>query len=182
MKIAWLGNAYFCSTLQGQGCDIAHLPFDLRHPFTWNSVPDLCNGQAPDAVVVTDTSTPPMVLGVESFPCLTVFYAVDTHIHSWFPYYAQAFDACLVSLKNALPDFVSATLTANHVHWFPPYIMDERVPKVIPREKPLEVVFHGTVNRAIKPERAAFLDALREYARKNTTKKPRRAFRLCGTS
>ena len=62
--------------------------------FTWNNCLELSGGP-PDALVAADTSRPPFVLGVERFPCLTLFYAVDTHIHSWMPLYGQACDACL---------------------------------------------------------------------------------------
>ena len=72
---------------------------------TWADCVKLCRGE-PDAVLAGDSSLPPYLLGVEDFPCPTIFYAVDTHIHSWLPFYGQAFDACLVSLRDHLPLFL----------------------------------------------------------------------------
>lgn len=118
-------------------------------------------GFEPDVVVVADKSIPPFVTGMETLPCLTVFYAVDTHIHSWFPRYAQGFDVCLVSLKDHMSLFLGARHTRDTVWWSPPYAHPADAPRAPDPEKPVwDVLFLGTVNPNVNPERCAFLDAL----------------------
>ncbi len=101
---------------------------------------------------------------MENFPCFTIFYAVDTHIHSWYPYYAQGFDACLVSLKDDIPLFRDKTLASKHVYWSPPFAKDDDVPKTIANEdKSWDCLFVGNVDAQTTPERQAFLENLQKY-------------------
>ena len=107
--LLWLGNPFFRADMERYGWRVVfRQPRDGEY-FTWNNCLELSGGP-PDALVAADTSRPPFVLGVERFPCLTLFYAVDTHIHSWMPLYGQAFDACLISLRDHIPFFAGQRL------------------------------------------------------------------------
>ena len=98
--------------------------------YTWERILTLTGGEPPEAVVAGDLSGPPFILGVENFPCLTVFYSVDAHIHAWHPAYAQGFDLCLVSLKERTGDFCTGRLSSVRIIWSPPYARDDARPPV----------------------------------------------------
>ncbi len=126
-------------------------------------------GFEPDVVVVADKSRPPFVLGIEKFPCFTVFYAVDTHIHSWYPYYAQVFDACLVSLKDHVSLFHGKSLKEEHVRWSPAFAKDTDTPR--PEITPhWDCLFVGTINPETTPKRQAFLKQLQEHTSVHCTR------------
>lgn len=134
--------------------------------FSWEDCVCRCQGE-PDAVLVGDSSLPPFVLGVENFPCPTIFYAVDTHIHSWLPFYGQAFDACLVSLRDHLPLFTRARggrLPAECVLWYPPCAPalpeTEVPPHFLDMPKEWDCLFVGTVNQDTTPLRKRFFELL----------------------
>ncbi|MBQ7738166.1 MAG: glycosyltransferase family 1 protein [Desulfovibrionaceae bacterium] len=118
-------------------------------------------GFEPDILVVADKSIPPFVLGMENFPCLTVFYAVDSHIQSWYPYYAQAFDICLLSLKDHIPSFVGPFLDQKRIFWSPPFAQDHLYPDPNKNyQKKWDCIFVGRVNNNT-PKRKIFLDSLK---------------------
>jgi hypothetical protein len=103
--LIWLGNAFFSGELAGSGLRVLNAPYIPGTLYTRESILDLTGGEMPDAVLAADASVPPFLLGMEDLPCLTLFYSIDAHIHSWQPMYARGFDVCLVSLKEYLPVF-----------------------------------------------------------------------------
>ena len=123
----------------------------------WDDILALTNGQIPDAVVAADFSGPPFLLGVENFPCLTVFYSVDTHIHSWHPAYAQSFDLCMVSLPDHVRNFYTGRLLPERIIWSPPYAPDEVRPPSLKPDKEWDLLFVGTVSPDLNPARCSFL-------------------------
>jgi hypothetical protein len=136
---------------------IRHCPGE-RETLVWEDCLRLAEGE-PDLLVVGDTSRPPFVLGVEHFPCFTVFYAVDTHIHSWMPWYGQAFDACLISLRDHIPLFAGKRLPPERLWWSPPFAPD--APVLFPEtEKTRPCLFVGSVNPERMPLRSLFLETL----------------------
>ena len=144
------------------GWKLLYRPCAPGEALNWDSVLELSGGAIPDAVVAADTSGPPLLTGMERFPCLTVFYSVDSHIHSWHPVYAQGFDLCLVSLKKHLGAFTAGRFGPERVRWSPPYAPDHaRPPSVMP--DPLhDLLFVGSVRPELAPLRCSFLDAVRE--------------------
>ena len=170
-KLLWIGNPFFSRYLDAYGWQTTFYNFSKMQTFGWDDLTALA-GFEPDVVVVADKSMPPFVLGMEDFPCLTVFYSVDSHIHSWFPLYAQGFDLCLVSLKDHVSRFLGPFLTAERVIWSPPYAPDTARPKADGDDsrasgdnradgdgKTWDCLFVGTVNENL-PKRAAFMKAL----------------------
>ncbi|MDO5483452.1 MAG: glycosyltransferase, partial [Desulfovibrionaceae bacterium] len=156
-RLLWIGSPFFARELPSCGWDMALHNFEEPRLFDWEALVRLA-GFSPDVLVVADKSRPPFVLGLEDFPCLTVFYSVDSHIHTWQPWYAQAFDICLVSLRDHLPRFAGAFLPEDRIWWSPPFAQATDVPDP-QSEKKWDCLFVGTVS-ANTPRRAAFLQAL----------------------
>lgn len=165
-NIIWAGTRFFGPKLEELGHKVYFVPHEPDRAFTWTDLlrrARLPSGQRPDLVMVADQSAPPFVLGVEAFPCLTAFYAVDSHIHSWYPNYAQAFDFCLFSLKDHLPLFSDSEIPPERLLWSPPYMLD----KVTEHEtasapdKTWDLLFVGKVEDSVNPERLTFLRNLK---------------------
>ncbi len=158
-KLFWIGSPFFAPSLQEYGWDVRIHNFEHTAIFGWKDIVSLAGGE-PDVVVVADKSRPPFVLGMETFPCLTVFYCVDSHIHSWYPLYAQGFDICLMSLRDHIPRMVGKFLTAENIWWFPPFAKEEDRP--LPANPKWDALFVGSVNPVTTPLRARFLSALQK--------------------
>ncbi len=152
--IAWVGNTFFRTGMDRLGYRTVHIPIRGQQVFTWDDIVRL-TGEEPFAVVYADRSIAPPLAGVENYPCLTVFHCIDTHIHSWYPLYAQGFDICLVSLKDHLERF-SPRLKESRLLWFPPIVMDADVP--VEMEKEWDLLFVGKVDPELTPARMKFLD------------------------
>jgi hypothetical protein len=166
-KIIWAGNTFFAPCLTDLGHEVFYIQYVPGSVLLWDELLAAAGCSSPDLFVLGDASVPPFILGVESFPCLTAFYCVDSHIHSWYPRYAQAFDLCLVSLKDHLPAFCSAKdmrLPQDRVIWCPPYelrkITDTEQASCTPKE--WDLLFVGKADPAINPERVLFLQRVKE--------------------
>jgi len=156
---AWFGREYYGGGLSRHGWRVCVHSYHQPRLFTWDDVVSICGGP-PDALVLGDRSHPPPFLGLESFPCLTVFFSVDSHIHGWHPLYAQAFDACMAALKDHVPLFAEGRLGPERVLWSPAYAPDPEHMPWTPAEPEWEVLFAGTVDPETTPLRAAFLERL----------------------
>ncbi|UJX39505.1 glycosyltransferase [Desulfovibrio sp. JY] len=162
-RLAWLANGLFAASLgpylAPQGWEVQARPVAGERFFTWDDLTAFF-GFAPDALVYGDKSSAPFLLGLESYPCPTVFHCIDSHIHSWYPLYAQAFDLCCVSLGDHLPRFAAPRLDASRLLWSPPFA----APADVPREaaKTLDMVFVGKDDPALTPFRSALLARLRQ--------------------
>ncbi|WP_035075208.1 glycosyltransferase [Maridesulfovibrio zosterae] len=152
--IAWIGNTFFRTGMDELGYKTIHIPICGQQVFTWQDILEK-TGDEPFAVVYADRSIAPPLAGVESYPCLTIFHCIDTHIHSWYPLYAQGFDICLVSLKDHLERF-KPRLKESRLVWFPPIVMDADVP--LEMEKEWDLLFVGKVDPVLTPARMKFLD------------------------
>jgi hypothetical protein len=157
--VAWFGREYFAGSLAGLGWRLHVHSYHDPRVFTWQDVVEIC-GAPPDVLVLGDRSHPPPFLGLQNYPCLTVFHSVDSHIHSWHPLYAQAFDACLVGLKDDLPRFAQGRLTPEKVLWSPAYALNPEMMPWTPAEPLWDVLFAGTVDPETTPGRADFLARL----------------------
>lgn len=160
-KLLWVGKSYFAGELEDCGWGTVHIhDFDGQAAFSWKDLTRIA-GFEPDVLVVSDMSRPPFVLGMEEFPCVTVFYSVDAHIHSWHPYYAQGFDACLVSLRDYLPKFGGPFLPESRIWWSPPFASRKDMPKP-DVAKDIDCLFVGNLDGNLMPKRKKFLDELGE--------------------
>lgn len=161
MRLACLGSSTFLSSLPPERFDVRFLPVEPTRLWDWDAVCATC-GEPPDVFIYTDCSLPPPIPDVHRFPCPTVFCCIDSHIHHWYPTYAQAFDLCTVSLRDHLPPF-RGRLGARELLWLPPSA--PAVPAdALPDEacKQWDLLFVGKVDPQLTPQRAAILTALGE--------------------
>lgn len=167
-KLLWIGSPFFSSSLAQFDWEVVTHNFEKPYVYTWPDMVRLNNGVPPDVVVVADKSRPPFVLGMENFPCLTVFYCVDSHIHAWYPKYAQAFDVCLLSLRDDVPRFANMRLPPERIINTPAFAkMTDQPPNTEKgagkdAEKLHDILFVGKVDPDTMPGRFAFLYALKE--------------------
>ncbi|MDR0239147.1 MAG: glycosyltransferase [Deltaproteobacteria bacterium] len=158
-RLLWIGSPFFSSALPACGWDVCAINFENLAIFSWADLVARA-GWEPDVLVVADKSRPPFVLGVEDMPCLTVAYCVDTHIHSWLPFYAQGFDLCLASLRDHLQFFTNKALAEECVRWFPAFAKDDDRPA--PHAEEWDCLFVGTLSADKTPKRMAFLQELQQ--------------------
>ncbi len=161
-RLLWIGSPFFSSALAELGWEVVTHNFEDFRVYTWADLVRLNKGVPPDVLVVADKSRPPFVLGMESFPCLTVFYCVDSHIHAWYPKYAQAFDICLVSLRDDIPRFSQMRLPTERILNTPAFAKMQDIPQP-DTVKSHDIIFVGRVDPATMPGRFAFLHALKEH-------------------
>lgn len=155
--VAWAGNAYFAESMRELGYDSVLLPHAAM--IGWPEIVACC-GRQPDLLIYGDISAPPFLRGLESFPCPTIFYAIDTHIHSWYPRYAQAFDLCCVAMRDHLPGFLGQRLQSSHVLWLPLFSREQD--RLMPTAEPMtdQVLFVGKNDPVLTPGRFQFLKDL----------------------
>jgi len=155
VKLAWIGTYAFMHLMEKDGFETAFIRMSTPRVLDWE---DICSeaGFEPDVLIYSDRSLPPPLVGLEHYPCLTCFYVVDSHIHSWYPTYAQAFDCRAVSLRDDLPDFEDRRFPGSTI-WLPPYPRDRDQP-VAEAEPRWDVLFVGNVDPETTPKRAVFLD------------------------
>ena len=158
-RLFWIGSPFFNASLQECGWQVHSFNFEEVVVFSWDDLVRMA-GWEPEVVVVADKSRPPFVLGMEDFPCVTVFYAVDTHIHSWYPLYAQGFDCCLVSLRDHMELFRHKRVPGHRLLWSPPFARDADAPDPT-AAKQWDCLFVGSVDSANAPARTRFLEELK---------------------
>ena len=160
-NIFWLGQAYFADELEKCGWRrVFQHDFSGLRAYSWNDLISLA-GFVPDVLVVADKSLPPFIMGMEEFPCLTVFYSVDAHIHSWQPAYAQGFDVCLLSLLDFAPTFAGPFLPSDRIWNSPPFARSEDQP--LPgAQKKWDGLFVGKLDEQLMPKRVAFFRELQK--------------------
>lgn len=157
LRIVWVGRHPLDAGMRAVCPGVTVVPLEPLQVLSFADVARQAGG-VPDVVIYSDKSGPPPFSSLEHFPCLTVFYCVDSHIHAWYPDYAQAFDLCAVSLKDHVPRFASR-LGHNRVMWLPPFPRLEDRP--LPAEKTHDLIFVGKVDPALTPGRHAFLAELK---------------------
>jgi len=159
--IAWVGWMFFWHGMVGEGFKPRSVPLEAGETLTYEDIARRC-GEEPDMVLYLDRSLPPPLIGLESFPCPTCFYCVDSHIHSWYPAYAQAFDLCAVSLRGHMPRFLGR-LDEERIFWLPPSMKEpEKTPPAPESAKEQDLLFVGNVNPETMPGRVRFLAEVKE--------------------
>lgn len=156
--VVCLGGTFFSPSLRDLGFEVRHLPLARGEILDWDGVRRRA-GLEPDLLFYLDRSLPPPIVGLETLPCLTAFWCIDSHIHSWYPAWAQGFDLCFASLKDHLPRF-RLRLPPERVVWLPPFADHGHHPPAEPVEPEWDLLFAGTVDPETTPGRAAFLAEL----------------------
>lgn len=120
-KILWTGEPGFFSELENCGWpETAFVERPQNSHICWDELVGNA-GFVPDVLVVAPGKNLPFVLGMENFPCLTIFYSTASETQIWHNVYAQAFDACLVSYFEHIERFVGPFLPKERIWWSPPY-------------------------------------------------------------
>lgn len=119
LKIAWLGERYFADDLAQCGWDapLVYKP-GADEVIEWHGLAAKL-GMEPDLLVVAEGA--PVIPAIETFPCATILYSVESHLHEWHFAYAQGFDAVLVSLSGHMENFQGPYLSRERIWWSPPY-------------------------------------------------------------
>lgn len=159
-KIVWLGSPHFADRLKECGFEDMRI-MDARpgRIYAWADIAREA-GFEPDILVVAENGSPPFVLGMENFPCATIFYSSTSHIHSWHGLYAQGFDVCIVAQGGHVERFAGPFLDQAHV-WFMPLCAPdpdgEPVPGMAERACDLLLV-PGTDSRKFYADITAHID------------------------
>lgn len=157
-KVVWAGNSYFASHMRSAGWHVAVLPREFE-AVSWADIVAI-SGFIPDVFIYGDCSVPPFLRDVESFPCPTVLYAIDTHIHSWYPRYAQGFDLCCVAMRDHLPAFSGHRLGDRQLRWLPLFAKDQDRRLEIQDGPRYEMIFVGKNDPELTPGRHGLLKEL----------------------
>lgn len=160
--LVWVGHIYFAEQMAAHGWRVVHINVPRDDAIGWPDILERTGGEVPEALLVADVSLPPFVLGMEDFPCLTLFYVIDSHVQSWYPIYAQAFDLCLITLREHLGDFATGRLEASRLLHMPSFALESHNPPDPMPEKEWDLVFAGTMLRERNPVRHDFLTRLKE--------------------
>lgn len=159
--VAWIGWGHFRLGVEEAGWRVLPVSLANDEVLDWAAIVERA-GQQPDVLLYVDRSLPPPLVGLQHYPCFTVFHCVDSHIHSWYPAWAQAFDACSVSLKDHIPYFEGSRLTASRIRWMPPAVhVPAEYPALPEMEKEYDLLFVGRVHAETTPGRKALLDVLK---------------------
>lgn len=160
-RVAWAGNPYFSNKLASRGWNITRIPLEKTF-IDWDAVLDACGGE-PSLFVLGDRSCAPLLRGVERFTCPTVSIFVDTHIHSWHPMYAQAFDLATVAMRDHLAYFRNQLLPDDRLLWLPLFARSADKPRP-DIEQVHDLLFVGKVDANLTPGRYRFLHELEKRA------------------
>lgn len=118
--ILWIGQPYFAAEVEACGFERVHVLPTADGIYAWDDIVRL-GGFTPDIMVVADSGNFPVVLGMENFPCLTIFYSIYSQINSWHYHYAQGFDVCMVTQGGDVNRFHGAFLGADMIWHMPPF-------------------------------------------------------------
>lgn len=127
-NILWIGEPYFAPELGECGFEHVHVLPAGDTVYCWNDLVRFA-GFTPDVVVVADSGGAPFVLGMEEFPCFTIFYSVYSHIHAWHRLYAQGFDACMVAQGGNAGHFAAPFLHPAMIWHMPPFAPSQAWPE-----------------------------------------------------
>jgi hypothetical protein len=107
MNVLHIGSAALAQAFRGRGhqvlsaglsgCDLC-----LSHPLSAGRLLELCAARSftPDCALWLDNGNLPFVLEIESLPCPSFFYSIDTYCNPWHIPFSHAFDHVLVAQKR----------------------------------------------------------------------------------
>ena len=164
-RILLLGQDWLQSELQELGHEVVSASITNRRCNVFITLPGLSfdellaklpNGFLPDRIIYWDDSTVAWVTGLEESEIPKLLFAVDTHQHHhWHPQFSAVFDKTLVAHIDFLPLFKEYAVNPS---WMPLWATRPALPSAALRD--LNVVFVGTVNPVLHPERAKFFSAV----------------------
>lgn len=116
----------------------------------------------PDLALWCDKCQPPLVLGVEALPCVTIGFSIDQYCNPWHVPASAGYDVFLVAQKDYLHLFKDPRLP-RRAEWFPLFC-DARLDTDQGQERDIPVCFVGTLDPPMNPMRKPFLEAFRRAA------------------
>ncbi|SNS02400.1 Glycosyl transferases group 1 [Humidesulfovibrio mexicanus] len=170
MKILNIEGRYFVEAFRSLGHEVLTLGqgpgFDvpLDEMLSTRALWDLLASKnfRPDLALWCDHCTPPVVLGLETLPCLTVGFSIDQYCNPWHVPLSAGFDILLAAQKDYAPLFQDARLP-RRAEWFPLFCDADR-DRDPGLERDIPVCFVGTQDPPLNPMRKPFLDAFRRGA------------------
>lgn len=149
------GHEVFSASVTNKRCDL----FVALPGISFQELLDkLPRGFVPDRIIYWDDSTVPWITGLEELEIPKLFFAVDTHQHfHWHPQFSAVFDKTLIAHKDFLPLFHDYSTNPS---WMPLWATRQALPGASVRD--LDVVFVGTVDPVLHPERAKFFSLIAE--------------------
>lgn len=170
MKILNIEGRYFVDAFRSLGHEVLTLGqgpgFDvpLTEMLSMKGLWELMEGRGfrPDMALWCDQCCPPLVLGLETLPCLTVGFSIDQYCNPWHVPLSAGFDILLAAQKDYLPMFQSPRLP-RRAEWFPLFcdLDHDRDPGL---ERDIPVGFVGTLDPPLNPMRKPFLETFRHGA------------------
>lgn len=113
-------------------------------------------GFVPDLVFWCDSSNLPYLPGIETLPCATAFYSIDTYCHVWHFSFANAFDVVFTAQKDHLELFPFRTVPTHWLPLFAPGGEPVSGPEAF-AVRDIPVAFVGTRVHPNNPDREPFL-------------------------
>lgn len=176
MRILNIDGRYLVGALKARGHEVLTIGTaaadDLRIQSylslrkLWQYLSD--TGFAPDMILWCDSCRPPLVMGIETLPALTVAWSIDQYCNPWHYSYSAAFDLVLTAQKDYLPLFASENLP-RALHWFPLCCDADHDTDPFAAEdegfarRDIPVSFVGTVEGSINTARKDFLEAFKRH-------------------
>jgi hypothetical protein len=145
---------------QTEGCDLR-----LDSPMTAGTLWELLAGRGfvPDVALWCDLCRPPVVLGLESLPVVTIGYSIDQYCNPWHVPLSAGFDLFYVAQKDYLPLFADPRLAGRGLEWLPLFC-DPNGDADPGCERDIPVSFVGTLDPPLNPGRKPFLEGFRRLA------------------
>jgi glycosyltransferase involved in cell wall biosynthesis len=145
------GYEVFSASITNQRCDLFITNPGLHISELFSKLP---SNFIPDRIIYWDDSTVPWCVGLEELEIPKLFYAVDTHQHfQWHPQFSAVFDKTLVAHKDFLHLFANYS---DSPEWVP--LWATRGPHLEKFDRDLEVVFVGTIDPVLHPDRTKFFE------------------------
>lgn len=111
----------------------------------------------PTHILYHDNSHPPHIYGLETCKIPTIFYAVDTHIHTiWQKMFGLGFDQVMIAQRDHVHLFTEIGCNAE---WLPLWAANELSNHQI---RDIDVCFRGSFNPDVHPARIEFFRSLSE--------------------
>ncbi|MDZ4786246.1 MAG: glycosyltransferase [bacterium] len=165
MRILILNQDWFAQEWRASGHEVVTCGqgdrFDINVDTPLRSINDIILqakfSGTPDAIVYLDNSMPLTFLDLESIDIPILFYSVDAHHHvHWHKYFSLVCAKTLVAHKDYLPEFIAEGVNAE---WMPVWASRIIEPS---QEKKHKVVFVGTLDTKLNPDRLTFFEALKK--------------------
>jgi hypothetical protein len=170
VRILNVEGDYFVRSLRKMGHEVLtvgrspasdlHVESALSLKSLWRRLKNL--GFCPDMALWCDLCQPPLVLGLEILPCVTVGFSIDQYCNPWHVPLSAGFDIFLVAQRDYLPLFTHGRLP-RQTHWFPLFCDTDN--DVDPGdERDIPISFVGTQDPPLNPMRKPFLTSFRHGA------------------